>query len=173
MTIICVHIHAQIDHVHIVVEIYGVYSCIYGIDDYHMCTYTCTNRSRTYCCVVCDNGALHTRIYTHTTISHTYCCTHKNMIMHHVHIVVCDNGSIALCHFSAPYIRYGVATISRLLKIIGLFCKIYVIKHNVCDNAPRAAHTYIHTHNYITYILLYAQKYIKWICVYSHVYCIT
>jgi len=57
---------------------------------------------------------IYTHSCTHTSRTHTYTHTHRL-----IHVTWLRH----MCHMPHPYVCYGVATISRLLKIIGLFCK--------------------------------------------------
>ena len=73
---------------------------------YHIYTYTCQH-TFTYVCI---------RIYVYTHIS-IYIC-----ICMHIHMYVCIYIHTHITHINSH--AYGVAAISRLLKSIGLFCRI-------------------------------------------------
>ena len=70
-------------------------------------------------------------IYTHVHLR-MYVCVHI-----HVQILVyCIYSYICTCLYTQIY-AYGVATISRLLKIIGLFCKRALLKRLILQKRPR------------------------------------
>jgi len=68
---------------------------------------------------------VHTRMFLCECVG-IYICMHVSTYLYiHVYIYVCMYSSIHLCMpVSSVYVCCGVATISRLLKIIGLFCRI-------------------------------------------------
>ena len=57
-------------------------------------------------------------------ISHTYYENVKYILMHMIYILHKCTCTCGVVHEQADDIEYGVATISRLIKIIGLFCRM-------------------------------------------------
>jgi len=62
----------------------------------------------------------HAHPHTHTLTTHTYAhtCAHA-----HMHAIVYAHACIRAYTYRCTLLTYGVAAISRLLQIIGLFCK--------------------------------------------------
>ena len=89
----------------------------------HCNTHTATHTlQHTHCNTHCNtHAATHCNTHTAThTLQHTHCNTHTA-----THYVCCSVKCFWSLHMnvSVEVICYGVATISRLLIIIGLFCK--------------------------------------------------
>ena len=86
----------------------------------HICIHTLEQKLHLYK-VCCD--------MSHSYVSHV---NSNQNLQHHLQPVLCDmtHSYSLFCdmtHSCVPYVTvlcYGVATISRLLKIIGLFCRI-------------------------------------------------
>ena len=108
---------------------------------------------------------IHIFIFVHTyTNIHIYICVHTHTYIHiyiriyiytYIHIYICVH-TYKNIHTTSR-IWNGVATISRLLKMIGLFCKRALLKRRYS-----AKETYTHVYIHIQISTLQAEFRIIW-----------
>ena len=107
-----IHIHMWLNHI----------SSIFMCDSSICCAYVCMWKIKTFCEWVRES--LMCMPFIHSGYSRQSICRHMSVC-----VCVCVRErkwlservlDVYACH---SYVSYGVATISRLLKIIGLFCK--------------------------------------------------